>query len=136
VWLNQGQVITSLSEIVTSAGVGMTHGMYAVYDANLNLVAQTADTPAAFQVSGQWVTLPLTSSYTVPSSGRYYFVDLFAASTTMPSIGNIGSLSATSVRTILPSGVARGLNGGNGFSAFPATLVASASGISRCIVAL
>jgi hypothetical protein len=65
------------------------------------LVAQTADTPAAFQVTNQWVTLSLTSPYTVATSGRYYFVDQLAASTTMPSIGNIGSLAASSSRCIV-----------------------------------
>jgi hypothetical protein len=135
VWLQQGDTITSLAELVTSAGAGMTHGMYAIYDAGLNLVAQTADTPNAFQVTNQWVELPLTSAYTVPASGRYYFVDLLASSTTMPSIGNIGSLSASSARNILPGGVARGVNGGSGLGAFPATLTLASTGISRCIVA-
>ena len=136
VFLTQGQNITSLGELVATAGVAMTHGMYAIYDANLNLVAQTADTPSAFEVSNQWVTLPLTSPYSVPTTGRYYFVDLLAAATTMPAIGNIGSLGATSGRNILPGGVARGINGGSGQSAFPATLTNAGTGISRCLVAL
>jgi hypothetical protein len=135
VLLSQGQVISSLAELVASAGVAMTHGMFAIYDKDLNLVAQTADTPAAFQVTNQWTELPLTTPYTVPASGRYYFVDLLAATTTMPSIGNIGSLASTSARNILPGGVARGINGGSGMSAFPATLTNGGSGISRCILA-
>lgn len=136
VWLQQGDVITSLAELVATAGAGMTHGMFAIYDSDMNLVAQTADTPAAFQVTNQWVELSLTPSpYTVPSSGRYYFVDLLAASTTMPAIGNVGSLAATSARAILPGGVARGVNGGSGLSAFPTTLTTGTTGISRCIVA-
>jgi hypothetical protein len=135
VLLTAGQVITSLAELVATAGVAMTHGMFAIYDGNLNLVAQTADTPAAFEVTNQWAELSLTSAYTVPSTGRYYFVDLLAAATSMPAIGNIGSLSATSARNILPGGVPRGVNGGSGLSAFPATLTNAGSGISRCIVA-
>jgi hypothetical protein len=134
VWLAAGDVVHSLAEVVTSAGSGMSHGMYAIYDEDLNLVAQTADTPAAFQVTNQWVELPLTSPYTVPTSGRYYFVDLLAA-TTMPSIGNLGSLAASSSRNLLPSGIARGVNGGSGLTSFPSTLTLGTTGVSRCIVA-
>jgi hypothetical protein len=134
--LEQGQVITSLAELVATAGVAMTHGMFAIYDKNLNLVAQTADTPAAFQVTNQWVELPLTAPYTVPATDRYYFADLLAAATTMPSIGNIGSLAATSARNILPGAFPRGISGsGAPFAAFPATLANNGTGITRCIVA-
>lgn len=136
VLLTKNQVITNLSELVATAGVGMTHGMYAIYDQNLNLVAQTADTPAAFAVTDQWVQLPLTSPYTVPATGLYYFVDLLAASTTMPSIGIIGIQGATEARNTLPGGVARNVHHNlNLQSAFPATLVNDGTGISRCIVA-
>jgi hypothetical protein len=135
VWLAAGDVVHSLAEVVTSAGSGMSHGMYAIYDGDLKLVAQTADTPAAFQVTNQWVELALTSPYTVPTSGRYYFVDLLAATTTMPSIGNLGSLAASSSRNLLPSGMARGVNGGSGLSSFPSTLTLGTTGVSRCIVA-
>jgi len=135
VLLAQGQVITKLAELVATAGVGMTHGMFALYDQNLNLVAQTADTPAAFAVTDQWAELPLTSPYTVPSSGLYYFVDLLAATTTMPSIGIIGIQPTTDARNTLPGGVARNIHEGNGLSAFPATLANDGTGISRCIVA-
>ena len=51
VYLTKNQVVTSLSEFVVAEGAGMTHGEYAIYDKNLNLVAQTADMPASFEVS-------------------------------------------------------------------------------------
>jgi len=76
--------------------------MFAIYDEDLNLVAQTADTPAAFQVTNQWAELSLTTPYTVPADGRYYFVDLLAATTTMPSIGNLGSLAPRRPATFFP----------------------------------
>ncbi len=135
VLLAKDQVITSLAELVATAGVGMSHGMFAFYDKNLNLVAQTADTPAAFEVTDQWVELPLTSPYTVPASGLYYFVDLLAATTTTPSIGIIGFNTATDARGTLPGGVARNVREGSGLSAFPATLVNVGTSISRCIIA-
>jgi Collagen triple helix repeat (20 copies) len=134
VLLTKGQVITSLAEVVDSAGVGMTHGMYGIYDKDFNLVAQTADTPAAFAVTNQWVELPLTSPYTVPADGVYYFADLLAAAT-MPGIGNLGFYLNTSARSILPGGVPRGFYGGAPFTAFPATVTPAITGISRCIVA-
>lgn len=135
--LQQGDVITSLAELVATAGVGMTHGAFGIYDSNLNLVAHTADSPSSFEVSNQWVQLSLTSPYTVPSTGVYYFADLLAAGTTMPAIGNIGSLSGTSARNTLPGGVLRGINGaGAPFTAFPSTLTNNGTGLSRCIVAL
>jgi len=95
----------------------------------------TANTPAAFEVTNQWVELPLTTPYTVPTSDRYYFADLLATATTMPSIGNDGFNSATSARSILPGGVPRSFFDGPGLSAFPTPLTASSSGISRTIVA-
>jgi hypothetical protein len=135
VLLAKDQVITSLAELVATAGVAMTHGMFAIYDKNLNLVAQTADTPAAFQVSDQWVELPLTSTYTVPATGLYYFADLVAATTTMPSIGTIGFSTVTDARNVLPGGVPRNINGGSGLSAFPATLTNNTTSNSRCLIA-
>jgi hypothetical protein len=88
----------------------MTHGMYAIYNKNVNLVAQTADTPAAFAVANQWVELPLTTPYTVPSDGIYYFVDLLAA-TTIPGSGNLGFFLNTSSRSLLPGETFRGFFG-------------------------
>jgi len=136
VLLSKGQVVTSLAEIVDSAGVGMTHGMYAIYDKDFNLVAQTADTPAAFAVTNQWVELPLTSAYTVPADGVYYFADLLAAATTMPGIGNLGFYLNTSARSFLPGGVPRTFFGaGAPFTAFPATVTPATTAVSRCFVA-
>jgi hypothetical protein len=131
--LEEGQVIHSLAEVVDTAGAGMTHGMYAIYDADMNLVAETADTPTAFEVSNAWATLPLTTPYTVPSTGLYYLVDLLAG-TTMPTIANVGSSTATA-RTQLPNGVFRGIHAGSGLTDFPATLSAGTTGVTRCIVA-
>ncbi len=68
VWLNKGDTVSWLSELVVSAGSGMTHGGFAIYDNDLDLLAQTADSPSAFQTAAadSWVKLPLTSPYTAP----------------------------------------------------------------------
>jgi hypothetical protein len=83
VWLNQGDTINWLAELVTANGSALTHGAFAIYDSNLDLVAQTADNPAAFASApaDTWVKLSLTSPYTAPSSGLYYLVDLLADGT-------------------------------------------------------
>ena len=137
VWLNQGDTITWLAELVVAAGSGMTHGGFAIYDSDLDLVAQTADSPAAFQpaAADSWVKLPLTSVYTAPTSGLYYLVDLLAGST-IPRIGIVASnASVLTGANVLPTGLSRGIGGGPGFSAFPSSLTNKGSGLSRCILA-
>ena len=108
VYLTKNSVITKLAELVVTPGAGMTHAMYGIYDKNLNRVAQTADTPADFETAtNQWVELPLTTPYTVPATGLYYFVDLFAATGSTAHIGQISLNTATDARHILPGGTPR-----------------------------
>jgi hypothetical protein len=136
VWLNQGDTINWLAELVVNDGSGMTHGAFAVYDANLNLVAQTADNPAAFQTgpADSWVKLPLTSPYTALSSGLYYLVDLLAG-TTLPRVGIAASNSSVLPgASLLPSGVPRGV-AGSGVTSFPSTLITRRTGLTRIILA-
>ena len=136
-WLNQGDTINWLAELLVNDGAGMTHGAFAIYDANLNLVAQTSDSPSAFQTApaDSWVKLSLTSPYTAPTSGLYYLVDLLAGST-IPKIGIVVSnASILTGANVLPTGVPREVGGGTGFSAFPPSLTNKGSGLTRCILA-
>jgi Collagen triple helix repeat (20 copies) len=136
VWLDKGDTIDWMAELVTADGSALTHGAYAIYDANLNLVAQTADNPNAFATAAadSWVELPLLSPYTVPSSGLYYFVDFFAGTTT-PTIAVVTSAPPLPGRNVLPNGVPRGVRDGMGLSALPSTLTNSSSDETRSIVA-
>ena len=137
VWLNQGDTINWLAELLVTDGSGMTHGAFAIYDDDLNLVAQTTDSPSAFQTApaDSWVKLSLTDPYTAPKSDLYYFVDLLAGST-IPKIGIVASNSSTLPgANLLPGGRPRGIGGGTGFSAFPSPLVNKGSGLTRCILA-
>jgi Collagen triple helix repeat (20 copies) len=137
VWLNQGDTVNWLAELVVADGSGMTHGAFAIYDHELDRVAQTDDNPSAFQTAAtdSWVKLSLTSPYTAPTSGLYYFVDLLAGSTT-PRVGIVGSsASVLTGANALPTGVPRGVGGGTGLSAFPSTLTNKGSGLTRCILA-
>ncbi len=135
--LNKDDRISWLAELVVAHGSAMKHGAFAIYDANLHLVASTGDNPSAFQTARAhtWVKLSLTSPFTVPASGRYYLVDLLAGST-LPRIGIAArSASALSGANILPSGVPRGISAGHGFSAFPSKLTNQGTGLARCVVA-
>jgi hypothetical protein len=137
IWLSRGARLVWLAELVSSGGSGVTHGAYAVYDTHLHLVAKSADHPSSFQTrsTATWVKLALTRPYTVPASGLYYFVDLLAGRR-VPAIAVVGASSRLSVRNTLPNGVLRGITGGAGFSAFPATLKSTGTtGITRSIVA-
>jgi hypothetical protein len=136
VWLNQGDTINWLAELVTADGSGLTHGAFAIYDSNLHLVAQTDDDPDAFATApaSSWVKLSLTTPYTAPSSGLYYLVDLLAGTTT-PTVGVVTSNSTLVGRNVLPNGVPRGVRQGTGLSAFPSTLVSSSTDETRCILA-
>jgi hypothetical protein len=139
VWLNQGDTINWLAELVTADGSGLTHGAFAIYDSNLNLVAQTADNPNAFATApvntgGTWVKLPLTSPWTAPASGLYYLVDFLAGSTT-PTVGIVAYKPALAHRNDLPSGGYRAIRQGPGLSAFPQTLTNTGTDETRCILA-
>jgi Collagen triple helix repeat (20 copies) len=136
VYLTKGDSIDWLAELVTADGADMSHGAYAIYDSNFDLVAQTADNGNAFATAkaDSWVELPLTDTYTVPSSGLYYFVDLLAGST-MPKIGMVGNNSLLAGANVLPDGVARGIKDNATFSSFPSTLTNTGSQLTRCIIA-
>jgi hypothetical protein len=136
VWLSRGSRIVWLAELVASGGSGITHGAYAIYDSHLHLVARTADHPSSFQTGSKarWVKLPLTSPYSVPASGLYYFADLLAGAR-RPRIAVPVRSSPLSVRNLLPNGISRGISGGSGFSAFPATLRNKGTGVTRSIAA-
>ena len=137
VWLTKGNKISWLAELIVARGSRMTHGAFAIYDANLHLVARTSDKPSAFQTApaDSWVKLPLTRPYTATASGRYYFVDLLAGAT-VPRIA-IAARSAAVLpgANVLPTGVPRAVGGGPGLSAFPSTLANKGSGLTRCILA-
>jgi Collagen triple helix repeat (20 copies) len=136
VWLNQGDTINWLAELVTANGSSLTHGQFAIYDSNLQLVAQTGDNPAAFASApaDSWVKLSLTSPYTAPTSGLYYFVDFLAGATT-PTIGVVAYNAALPGRNILPNGVPRGVRQGSGLPSLPSTLINSSTDETRCILA-
>ena len=135
VWLDEGEEINWLAEFLAADGSGMTHGAFAIYDSKLHLVAQTADTPGAFESApaNTWVKLPLTSTYTVPASGLYYLVDFLVGATT-PTIGVVSYSPGLAARNVLPGGVRRAVRMG-GLSALPSTLTSTNTDETRCVLA-
>jgi hypothetical protein len=136
VWLNRGDTVHWLAELLTAGGSGMTHGAFAIYDSRLRLVVRTADAPKAFQgaPAPRWVKLSLTHPYRVPVSGRYYLVD-FLAGAKNATIGVVVYANTLAARNVLPSGIARAVRQGPGLAAFPAVLKTTATDETRCIVA-
>lgn len=131
VYLAAGETIATLAVGVSVAGAALTHGQLGIYDANFNLLAETADTPAVFQATG-WVALPLTVAFVVPKSGLYYLAATFSG-TTGPTLlgGNTNSpLSYPAAGGKNPRAVANN-NGG----ALPNPLVPSTSSFCPLIVA-
>jgi hypothetical protein len=87
VWLKKDTVVTYLAVPVTIAGSGGTVGQLGIYDKNLNLVASTANSPAAFASTG-WRELALTAPYVVPADGLYYLASGFYGGT-LPTVLNV-----------------------------------------------
>jgi hypothetical protein len=140
VWLNQGDQINWLAELITANGSALTHGGFAIYDSNWQLVAHTADDPAPFATATApaWVKVPLTSTFTAPASGIYFFADLLAGTTT-PTVGVVSYNSASwaSARNVLPNGVRRGVRSlsDSNTGSFPQTFGNTSTDETRCIVA-
>jgi hypothetical protein len=136
VWLNEGDTIRWLAEFVFAHGSKITHGSYAIYDSSLHLVDRTIDYPAAFasaRADGTWVKLSLTTPFRVPSSGRYYFVDLLAGSKP-PRMGVVARKRLLAGANVLPTGAPRGIRGGSGFATFPAKLPSTRTDETRSIL--
>lgn len=95
-----GQVITSIHTIVATAGSGITNGWHAIADTNFNCLAVTANQTTAWNGTGD-VAVALTSQYTVPTTGAYYFVTS-ATGTTIPAFATGSGATNLSAFSVLP----------------------------------
>lgn len=127
VWLPAGIKITNLAQYAKTAGTAVTHAFLGIYDNTLTRVAETADSPTAFQTTG-WITLALTAPYTTPAAGLYYFADVVTATTTMPGTLN-GPLIADAPAAILANGTVLSVKA-PGFTALPGTMPSSPGGVT------
>ena len=88
IYLNAGQIISNIimSSATTAAGTP-TNNILGLYDANRNLLAQTANQTTAAWAANTIKTLALTASYRVPTSGLYYIGYFMTATTVITAKG-------------------------------------------------
>lgn len=103
IFLLKGQVINGISLWThsTTALAGATNQWFALFDANRNRLAVTADDGANAWPINTKKSLNLTSPYTVTQSGWYYVGKMIKA-TTMPSLAALTSLGSANVRAASP----------------------------------
>lgn len=82
IYLKAGQLISNITFwSATTANVTATNGFFALYDANRNLLAQTANFTSEAWAANSKKTKALTAAYRVPTSGIYYVAILQVATT-------------------------------------------------------
>lgn len=95
IWLAKGTVVTNLTYLAGTAATSLTNRWYAFFDAARNLLRTTADNTSAFN-GGSSLTLPLSSSYTVPADGIYY-VGICEVATTPTALRGIASTTGAAI---------------------------------------
>jgi len=84
--LAAGMVISNIAVAFGGTGAtGPTHLWFGLADAQLNVLAVSADQGAAAQPASTFTQLALASRYLVPSTGLYVVLVSSAASTTAPN---------------------------------------------------
>lgn len=88
IWLTAGTTINNiLWHSATTAAGTPTNYIFGLYDANRNLLAQTANQTSAAWAANTMKTVPLTSPYLVPRTGLYYIGFFMTATTIITSKG-------------------------------------------------
>lgn len=107
--LQAGDVVNSITFMNTTAGSGLTHVWYALYDANHNLISATADDTSTAWVANTAKTLALSSSYTVPTTGLYYLGIVVVGSTLPNMLCTVGLAAALGLNPIISATANTGL---------------------------
>lgn len=86
IYLTAGQTVSNITfwSATTAAGTP-TNGFFALYDANRNLLAQSANFTTEAWGSNSKKTKAMTSPYRIPTSGLYY-IGLLQVATTIATI--------------------------------------------------
>jgi len=100
VWLPKGAIVSSITYLSGAVPAGLTNRWFALLDGSRNLLRTTADNTGAW-TAGATLTLPLTSTYTVPADGLYYVGFCEVATTVTALRGMGGSSNAMSIPPIL-----------------------------------
>jgi hypothetical protein len=91
-----GDVVTNLTFLSGATAAGTpTNWWFALYDTSATpaLIAQTADQLTAAWAANTAITLPLTTAYTVPTTGVYYAAVMVKA-TTVPTLAGVTAENA------------------------------------------
>lgn len=89
--LPAGLIVTSIMTGIGNTGAtGPTHFWMALTDAQLNVLAVTADQTGATQAAGSAIKAAVTIPYQVSQTGLYYVAVSSSASTTAPTLAGAG----------------------------------------------
>lgn len=99
-WLPKGTVVTSVSFLCGTSAVTLTGRWFALYDAAGKKLRTTADDTSSWG-AGTVLTLPLTSSYTIPADGIYYLGICEVAGTGTQLRGVTGNSNAMGLPPVL-----------------------------------
>ena len=86
IYLKAGQLVSNITIASATTAIGTpTNQFYALYDANRNLLAQSANQTTTAWAANTVRTLAMTTPYRVPTSGLYY-IGLLQVATTIATI--------------------------------------------------
>jgi hypothetical protein len=95
VWIPKGTVVTNITYLCGTAATSLTNRWYSLFDGSRNLLRTTADNTSAWN-AGSTLTLPLSSTYTVPADGLYY-VGICEVATTPTATRGIASSTGAGI---------------------------------------
>lgn len=96
--LTAGQLVSNITIVsATTAQVTPTNYFFALYDANRNLLAQSANQTTTVWTASTVKTLAMTTPYRIPTTGLYYIGLLQVATTIATIAGGAAKLNAAFV---------------------------------------
>lgn len=102
IYLRAGQVCSAISFFSANTAAGTpTNQIFALYDRDRNLLAQTANDTTTAWAANTIKTRSLTSTYTATYTGLYY-VGIMVTATTVPSMKGINAKAASQLAGTAP----------------------------------
>lgn len=133
IYLEGGLTVSSLSFISgTTAANGPTNWWFALYDGDLNLMAQSPDQLTAAWAANTLKKLSFGTPVTLSKSGIYYVGVMVAASVQVPSL--IAAVSHANVTTLTPRLAGLANTGLTTTAPAVATFSSTSGNMAYCIV--
>lgn len=102
-----GLTVTNIQVLIgTTGATGPTHFWLGLSDANLNMLAVSADNLTAAQTASTPVKLAMTVPYVIPLTGLYYVLASSSASTTAPTASGMTVVAGVPSMVPVMSGTA------------------------------